>query len=69
MGCPIRDDGIIVRFMPILADGDTLHTGGEVIQSAPGGSGTMTWAKGVKVMFVPQGDIWVFRSAGIYWET
>jgi hypothetical protein len=68
-GCPIRDDGIVVRFIPFNVDGDTIRTGGEVIQSRPGGYPTHSWAAGMSLLFVRVGRDWILRAGGFYWET
>ncbi|MGH7505420.1 MAG: hypothetical protein ACRELX_07200 [Longimicrobiales bacterium] len=65
-GCPIRENGVIVRLGPVSVQGDTLHIMVALIRSSSRDSRVFySWAKGTALVFVRSRGSWEFvRSLG-----
>jgi len=69
-GCPIRDDGIVVRFRTIRVSGDTARMAAGVIRSESGASGVYTWQEGFDwIVLVYTRGTWDLRAMLARWIT
>ena len=61
-GCPILDGGIVIELAPLIAHGDSVQTGGYLVQSSTSDGRDISWAQGFHMILERAQRGWRLRA-------